>query len=181
MKEQHKTFAIEYIKNGRNGTRAAIAAGYSERTAYSQASQILRRDDVAAYIKEESRKIYERNKMEIDEAISILTDIGRTTIRDFYNEDGTLKSFDDMPPAALNAIEEVEYTTAYVWDEITETRTPVQVPHKIKISGKQAAIDKALRHLGGYKVDNEQKRPEPIVLNINPLSDEAINEEDDLT
>jgi phage terminase small subunit len=43
-------FVTEYLKNGNNATQAAISAGYSERSAYSQASRLLKSDEVQQYL-----------------------------------------------------------------------------------------------------------------------------------
>lgn len=43
-------FITEYIKNGNNATNAAIAAGYSEKTAYSQGSRLLKSVEIQQYL-----------------------------------------------------------------------------------------------------------------------------------
>lgn len=43
-------FVTEFIKNGGNATQAAIAAGYSEKTAYSQGSRLLKSVEVQQYL-----------------------------------------------------------------------------------------------------------------------------------
>lgn len=43
-------FVTEYIKNGNNATHAAIAAGYSEKTAASQGSRLLKSVEVQQYL-----------------------------------------------------------------------------------------------------------------------------------
>ena len=49
-------FVTEYLSNGFNATRAAIAAGYAEESAYSQGSRLLRHDEIAAKIETEFAK-----------------------------------------------------------------------------------------------------------------------------
>ena len=39
---EQKSFAVEYIRNGGNGTQAAISAGYSKKTAAAQASMLTK-------------------------------------------------------------------------------------------------------------------------------------------
>lgn len=51
MTDQQKVFADNYCIHF-NATKAAIDAGYSEKSARSQASQILALDDVAMYIED---------------------------------------------------------------------------------------------------------------------------------
>ncbi|WP_348624265.1 terminase small subunit [Paenibacillus peoriae] len=50
-------FVTEYIKNGGNGTAAAIAAGYSEKSAYSQASRLLKSVEVQQYLNNTQQSI----------------------------------------------------------------------------------------------------------------------------
>lgn len=56
MTSQQKQFADEYLVD-LNATQAAIRAGYSPDAARSYASQLLDREEVAAYISEKQAKI----------------------------------------------------------------------------------------------------------------------------
>lgn len=110
-------FIAEYLRDP-NGRRAAIAAGYSEATAASQASRLLRSVNV---------------KTQIDTAIAervakVQRDTGITLER-------TLREI------AVLAYCELEDVRGLGLD-------------------KRAALDMLMKHLGGYKVDNEQKQPE---------------------
>jgi phage terminase small subunit len=49
LTDQQKAFVDEYVKHF-NATKAAISVGYSEKSARSQASQILALDDVSLYL-----------------------------------------------------------------------------------------------------------------------------------
>lgn len=50
LRPQIMLFINEYIKNGGNATQAAIAAGYSPKTAHSQASRLLKSVEVQQYL-----------------------------------------------------------------------------------------------------------------------------------
>lgn len=55
LTEQKKLFVEEYLRlHCKNATKAAIAAGYSEKSASAQASQLLKNDEVSEYL--ETRK-----------------------------------------------------------------------------------------------------------------------------
>jgi phage terminase small subunit len=54
LRPQIMLFVTEYIKNGGNGTAAAIAAGYSE---YSQASRLLKSVEVQQYLNNTQQSI----------------------------------------------------------------------------------------------------------------------------
>lgn len=62
LNQRQKKFAYEYWQSG-NGTQAAIKAGYSEKTAYSQASRLLKKDEIQKKItehEEESRTLLQQ-------------------------------------------------------------------------------------------------------------------------
>lgn len=50
LRPQKMIFVTEYLKNGNNATLAAIAAGYSEHTAASQGSRLLKSVDVQQFL-----------------------------------------------------------------------------------------------------------------------------------
>lgn len=58
LTEQRKMFVDEYLKlRCKNATQAAINAGYSEKSASAQASQILKDSEVAEYLNQRKNEI----------------------------------------------------------------------------------------------------------------------------
>ena len=58
LTEQRKRFVEEYIKlHCKNATQAAINAGYSSKTAASQASMILKDTEVLEYLREQKSRL----------------------------------------------------------------------------------------------------------------------------
>lgn len=58
LTEQRKQFVDEYLRlRCKNATQAAINAGYSKKTAQSQASQILKNSNVLHYLEERKSNI----------------------------------------------------------------------------------------------------------------------------
>lgn len=58
LTDRQRRFVAEYLKNGGNGTEAAIAAGYAPKSAAVQASRMLNDDKVLAYKRACARRIY---------------------------------------------------------------------------------------------------------------------------
>ena len=58
LTERQRRFALEYIRNGGNGTAAAISAGYAPKSAHVQASRMLRDDKISAYRRAQARELY---------------------------------------------------------------------------------------------------------------------------
>lgn len=67
LKPKVQRFCEEYLKNGSNGTEAALEAGYGSRdsgkgrhVAAQTASRLLRQEPVLGYIRERAKEIYEQ-------------------------------------------------------------------------------------------------------------------------
>ena len=74
LNEKQKRFCQEYIID-LNATQAAIRAGYSQKTAYSMASENLRKPEIQKYIQELQEGIKKRNRISQDEIIQDLIEI----------------------------------------------------------------------------------------------------------
>jgi phage terminase small subunit len=90
MRAQWKKFADEYLRNGFNGTKAAIFAGYAERSAYNQASRLMNNDEILAYINARLEEL----TMSADEVLLRLAEHARAeysqyfTYAQFTDDDG---------------------------------------------------------------------------------------------
>lgn len=65
MTKKQRDFANEYIKNGGNATKAAKAAGYSEKTARSQGQRLLTNVAISKYIAEQQERIDKQQHRDI--------------------------------------------------------------------------------------------------------------------
>ena len=65
MTNKQRDFANEYIKNGGNATKAAKAAGYSEKTARSQGQRLLTNVAISKYIAEQQERIDKQQHRDI--------------------------------------------------------------------------------------------------------------------
>ena len=77
LTEQQKLFVQELIKNNHNAKLAAIAAGYSERSAEVTASRLLRNDKVLAYRDELLNNIQKPTIATIQEILEYYTRVMR--------------------------------------------------------------------------------------------------------
>ncbi|MHA7967701.1 terminase small subunit [Paenibacillus sp. CAU 1782] len=81
MREQHKAFADYYIET-QNATEAAKKAGYSEKTAYSIGSRLLKKVEIDAYIKERMLSKEADRVANQDEILEFLTSVMRGEVQD---------------------------------------------------------------------------------------------------
>lgn len=74
MNKKQMAFAVEYVKD-RNATQAAIRAGYSERSAYSQAHELLKKPEIQEAIKELEDAAAARAAVTVDKIVNRLNKI----------------------------------------------------------------------------------------------------------
>lgn len=74
LNSRQKAFISEYIKD-KNATQAAIRAGYSEKTAYSQGQRLLKKAEIKSAIDSLFEKIRDENiavAKEVEEFLSLM-------------------------------------------------------------------------------------------------------------
>ena len=62
MTEKQKRFCLEYLIDA-NATQAAIRAGYSKKSAYSQGERLLNNVEVQNYIQEQMKELEEEDNI----------------------------------------------------------------------------------------------------------------------
>ena len=74
LNNRQKAFISEYIKD-KNATQAAIRAGYSEKTAYSQGQRLLKKAEIKSAIDDLFEKVRDENiaeAKEVEEFLSLM-------------------------------------------------------------------------------------------------------------
>lgn len=89
LKPKELIFAEEWLKTT-NATQSAIKAGYSERTAYSSGSRLLKKVDVKQYIDERLAEMKENSIADTDEVMQFLSSTMRGDIPDQFGLDPAL-------------------------------------------------------------------------------------------
>lgn len=148
---RRKLFVAAYLAHNKNGTQAAIDAGFSKKTAYSKASQLLKEPEVAKAILEAENAMLQKYNMTAENVLVQLGRIVNFDIRKVYNPDGTLKrihELDDDTAAALSSFE---------IEEIKAEGVSIGLTRKVKGHDKNKAIDSAMRHFGLFEKDNSLK------------------------
>lgn len=159
---KQQRFIAEYLID-LNGAQAAARAGYSAKSANDMAKQNLSNPAIAAEVAKRMAK--RANKIELT-ADNVLREIARVALSDtrkLYREDGTLKrpdEWDDDTAAAVAGVEVLEE-----FEGRGESRELIGHTKKLKLWDKNAALDKAAKHLGLYERDNAQlMRPVSIKM-----------------
>jgi len=76
LTRKQQRFADEYLVDA-NATQAAIRAGYSEKTAYSQGQRLLKKVEVKRYIEEQLERIHNEKIADAQEVMMYLTSVLR--------------------------------------------------------------------------------------------------------
>lgn len=89
LNPKQRAFADYYIECG-NATEAAKKAGYSEKTAYSQGSRLLKVAEVSAYITGRMAEQSKKRVADANEVIEFYTAVMRGEVKDQFGLDASL-------------------------------------------------------------------------------------------
>lgn len=156
LNEKQKRFAAEYIID-LSATAAAKRAGYSEKTAHSNGSRLLKHDGVKAEIQKQLAKRSARTEISQDRVLKELASIAFFDIRKAVTFGGG--SVELVPSDALDD------STAAAIREVAMTENGI----RIKMSDKPQALTLLAKHLGMLAADDGKKDDAPpmnVVFNV---------------
>ena len=162
LNPKQERFAAEYLID-LNATQAAIRAGYSAKTAYSQGERLLRHVEVAQAVQAGQKARAVRTEITQDRVLQELARIAFFDIRQLYRPDGTMKDPTEMDAdtaAALASIEVREELERGTADEEADSQAAGGAARrkrgelvggytiKTRVFDKVATLQLAMRHLG---------------------------------
>lgn len=160
-------FVAEYLICG-NATQAALAAGYSEKTAYKIGAENLKKPQIASLLSQKQVEIAARQdeRLEAMELTRerVAREIARIAFfdpRKMFDAEGNplaITELDDNTAACIVGLEVAEQ-----WEGSGADRVLTGHVKKYKIADKNSALDKAAKILGMFSEDNRQR--------IDPLAD----------
>lgn len=151
MREKQKRFAEEYLMD-LNATQAAMRAGYSEKTAYSQGSRLLKHPQVKAYVEEKQKVMQEHLEIRRERVVEEMAKIAFGDIRDLleWSDEGVSL----LPSSRLSD------DTAASIAEVKEMASGVTV----KQYDKLRALDLMAKMLGLYEEGKEKDTAVPLLV-----------------
>jgi phage terminase small subunit len=158
---RHALFVEAYLQNGGNATQAAISAGYSPKTAKQQGARLLTHVDVSTAVEKRRAETLATaaaaTQLTVNEVLEDLAQAKRFDPALLFDDKGVILPVHKMPPEVRLQLEGVKY------DQIVlgrgKKRRVINVISDIRFPKKSTARDQAMKHLGLYKADNEQKLP----------------------
>lgn len=169
---RQRAFIVEFLKD-RNGTQAAIRAGFAPKSAAVAASRLLRHAKVKAFLAARVAKV-EREAMEVS-AERTLLELARLAYVDpgqFYDEKGHLRLVHDIPEDARRALHGME--TFEEFEGFGEERTKAGDVRKVRWHDKRAALADLAKIQGLLREKVEVGGPNggPLVVEIRDLAKE---------
>ena len=122
LSNKQQAFVEAYLANGFNATKAALEAGYSEKTTRSQGSRLLTNVDVLAQIETRMKAL----AMSADEAMMRLSQQGRGRLTDF---------------AGLSVAELKEHPQAHLLHKLKVTTRTIQSFGKDKEPEREETVE----------------------------------------
>lgn len=127
-------FIEVYLSNNQNGTDAAISAGFSPRTAASQASRLLRNVKVQEKLNARRQELLDKFELNTDAVLRELARISYFDLGKCFDDKGAVKSISKIDDHTRRAI--ASYRAA------TET-----LPAEVTAFNKVAGLRTAMQHL----------------------------------
>jgi phage terminase small subunit len=150
LNPKQKRFVDEYVVD-HNATQAAIRAGYSAATAYSQGQRLLKHVEVAAEIAKRRQKLTEKLEITAERVAEELAKIGFANMADYMrsNSDGDpYLDFSELTRDQAAALAEVTIED-FKDGRGKDARDVRRV--KFKLHDKHAALVDLGKHLGMFK------------------------------
>jgi phage terminase small subunit len=172
LTRKQQVFIDEYLKCW-NAAEAARLAGYSERSAYSQGWENLRKPEIAAAIQARLDEAH----MSADEALKLLADQARADIGEIMEATTFGYNFDMRKAKEIGftrKIKKVKQKTVTIMGKGEDSEDTEIHTIEIELYDAQAAIDKILRVHKKYTAPEDEGKQ----LNIN-VTVKGSNAEDD--
>lgn len=159
---KQEKFCQAYVKLGDKS--AAYREAYSTsqmkpETINRKAFELYNVGKITARIENLQEEIAERNRLSIDDLVQSLSYMVKFDISDLYDQSGSLRNIHDIPKNARLMIEQLD-----TLEEKGGQGEIVGYTKKIRTIKKLDAIEKLMKHLGGYERDNKQKTPPAFVI-----------------
>lgn len=149
-KARRLRFIEAFLSNGENASQAALAAGFSPKTAGQQGSRLLKNVEVKAEIDKRRTEVLDKFRLTTERTYQEIARVAYADPRKFFNADGSIKPIHELDDDCAAVIASIEV------DEIKAEGRIIGVTRKIKSWDKNAALEKASKILGLFKKDNEQ-------------------------
>lgn len=143
LNKKQEQFVQEYMID-LNATQAAIRAGYSKRTAYSQGQRLLKHVEVQRRLQAEQAKRAERVQVDQEYVLRRLVEIDQMDALDILDDDGSIKPIKDWPKTWRQFLSGFDVTQMSSAEDVETVVRRIRWPDKIR------NLELLGRHLGMF-------------------------------
>lgn len=143
-RQRRTRFIKEYLLD-HNATRAAIAAGYSDRTANEQGSRLLAVASIRERIEDEEKRINAALDVTVERVRKELARLAFYDPRKFFKDDGSLKAVSDLDDDTAMALAGMDVNELFDGDG--EERQLAGYCKKVKLVDKGMNLERLGRYL----------------------------------
>ena len=154
---RRKLFVEAYLTNGGNASQAAVAAGFSQKTAGAAGSRLLKHVDVVLTLQQRRKVVIEKMELTTERTLREIARLAYCDPRKFFYDNGAPKPIHELDDDSAAALAGMEVTEEY--EGSGQDRVFKGFTKKYKLADKNAALEKAMKHLGQYEQDNKQRSP----------------------
>lgn len=142
--QRRTRFIKEYLID-QNATRAAKAAGYSEKSAHAQGSRLLKHAEVRSQLETANTKANSKMDLTVERVKQEIARLAYCDPAAFFNADGSCKQMGDLDEDSRRAIAGFEMAELFTGNG--EDRGLAGYVKKFKLADKGRALELAARHL----------------------------------
>lgn len=161
LNEQRILFANEYVKDF-NATRAATAAGYSEKTAHVIGSKLLRDPETWALIKGLTQDLLQEVGWDASRTLDEITHRASFDARDLFEDDGSLKRMNDIPIEIRRCIQSMEVVELFQGKG--DDKHAIGLLKKVKLTDRDKALEMLAKYHGILKDRISHENPDGTAL-----------------
>ena len=175
LSPKQSRFVDEYMLD-LNGTKAAIRASYSKKTAKEQATRLLTNVHIKAAISKRQAKLRVKTETDQEYIVNKLRKIADANIKDYLSYKTILTKVgmvDGKPIFDYAPVIELIDSAKVDGVPIKKVSVSATGVFTFELEAKQPAIDSLAKHLGFYEQDNLQKKTD-IEAIMETLSEKAI-------
>lgn len=148
LTENEQRFGDEYLIDF-NGTKAAIRAGYSKKTAASQASRLLRKVKIQKYLSDKKEKISAKLDISQERTMQEIGRIAFSSLKCLFDENGDLKQIKDLTDDEAAILSSVEIEELFAGG-LGGLKVSIGKTKKLKLWDKVKALEMLAKHYKLY-------------------------------
>lgn len=156
-KHRKVLFVEGFFANNENITKAAVHAGFSQKTAGQQGSRLLKDVEVQQMIRDRRASLVQVMELSTERTLREVARLAYFDPRKLFDETGRPKAIQDLDEDTAAAIAGLEVVDKYEKPVAGAEGGNVSTVLKYKLANKASALEIAMRHQGLFEKDNKQR------------------------